>query len=207
MRGVLESRADGDNSRELPLTLTLSPEYRGEGNDPRNADSPDRPQAPADPRAPDAPTPPKAEVVRFEAVDVFVDSGDKPLAAYQVELTAKAGDALLAGLEGGEHAAFRPAPYYDPRALLNNKVIVAAFSTAADLPHGRTRVARLMVQVSGPAEPRFAATLTTAASADGKPIPAAVTASPAAGVPVPDGPPLKLSVPSPTSNPSEGAVP
>ena len=109
--------------------------------------------------------------VRFNAVDVYVDSGDKPLAAYQFEVKAQHGEVLLVGLEGGEPAAFRTAPYYDPSALLQNKVIVAAFSTAPQLPHGRTRVARLMVQVSGPNEPVYDATLSVAGSTDGKPIP------------------------------------
>lgn len=170
------------------------------------------------PNAPDAPGPAsKPEAVRFEALDVFVDSGDNPLAAYQFELTAKTGDALLAGLEGGEHAAFKPAPYYDPRALLQNKVIVAAFSTRPDLPHGRTRVARLMVQVTGAAEPTYRAALTTAASADGKVIRAEVTVAtvPAAAAgpsesPNPPGPSFDASTSShksPTSNASEGVVP
>jgi hypothetical protein len=116
--------------------------------------------------------------VRFEAVHVFVDPGDRPLAAYQFEVTATSGDVKLVGLEGGEHAAFKSPPYYDPQALLNNKVVVAAFSTADDLPHGRTRVATLMVQVAGPAEPDFAGKLQVAASADGKPIDAHLIVTP-----------------------------
>ena len=57
-------------------------------------------------------------------------------------------------------------------------MIVAAFSTAADLPRGRTRVATLMVQITGDAEPAYDAKLVTAASADGKPVPATVTVTP-----------------------------
>jgi hypothetical protein len=45
---------------------------------------------------------------RFRAVDIFVDSTNKPLAAYQLEFTASAG-AKIVGIEGGEHAAFLPA--------------------------------------------------------------------------------------------------
>lgn len=116
--------------------------------------------------------------VRFSAVQVYVDAGQTSLAAYQFEVTARTGNVALVGLEGGDHPAFRSAPYYDTRALLQNKVIVAAFSTAADLPRGRTRVATLMVQITGDAEPIYDAKLVTAGSADGKPIPATVTVTP-----------------------------
>jgi len=154
----------------------------------------------ADQLAPDH----QPDSVRFEAVDVFVDSGDKPLAAYQFELKARSGEVLLAGLEGGEHAAFKAAPYYDTTALLQNKVIVAAFSTAPELPHGRTRVARLMVQVTGPAEPAYDATLSVAGSTDGKPIADAklsIATERADTATAPD-----TSKPSQTPNASEGVV-
>ena len=57
--------------------------------------------------------------VRFITVDVFIDSGDTPLAAYQIDLkaTSDGGRVLLAGIEGGEHAAFATPAFYDARAL------------------------------------------------------------------------------------------
>lgn len=88
--------------------------------------------------------------VRFMAVDVFVDSGAAPLAAWQVEVKLSNG-AKLAGVEGGDSAgAFAAAPTYDPAALMNERVIIAAFSLedAAKLPAGRVRVARLHVQLA-----------------------------------------------------------
>jgi hypothetical protein len=122
---------------------------------------------------------PAAAAVRFGYLDVYVDPGAKPLAAYQVELTPTAGDVVLTGLEGGEHAAFRAAPYYDPAALhaARSRVIVAGFNTGADLPRGRTRVARLHLQITGSAEAAWATKLQVAASSDGKPIDAKVTVS------------------------------
>jgi len=117
---------------------------------------------------------PPAGGVRFEALDVFVDSGAKPLAAWQFELAAERGDVKIVGLEGGEHAAYREPPYYDPAALQNHRIIVAAFNTGRDLPAGRTRVARIHVQVTGP-EPEYAIRLAAAASPDGERIPATVT--------------------------------
>jgi hypothetical protein len=74
-------------------------------------------------------------------VDVLVDSGSKRLGAYQVEVETKG--AMIVGLEGGESKAFAAAPYYDPAALQGHKIVVAAFSTDAELPTGLTRVARL----------------------------------------------------------------
>jgi hypothetical protein len=113
--------------------------------------------------------------VRFEPVDVYVDSGAAPLAAYQFELKATAGRVAIVGLEGGEHPAFKDAPYYDPAALMKDRVVVAAFSTGQDLPQGRTRVARLHMQVTGDEKPAYAVKLVVAASADGKEIPATVS--------------------------------
>jgi hypothetical protein len=113
--------------------------------------------------------------VRFEAVDVYVDSGKSPLAAYQFELAAEVGDMKIVGIEGGEHAAFKEPPYYDPAALMKHRVIIAAFNTGADLPSGKTRVARVHVQVTGDAEPEYVVKLHVAASADGKEIKATTT--------------------------------
>jgi len=123
----------------------------------------------------------------FGAVHVYVDSGDKPLAAYQVEIKAEAGDVALYGIEGGEHPAFKPPPRYDPQALLRQRVVIAAFDTGSDLPAGKTRVATLMVRTAGGEQPRYVAELQAAASADGKAIPATVTLSQPQGTQVPQG--------------------
>jgi hypothetical protein len=87
----------------------------------------------------------RAQRVRFVAVDVYVDAGSAPLAAYQFELTGGA-SAKVVGVEGGENAAFREAPYYDPAALKGGRIIIAAFSTSDNLPVGRTRVATVHFQ-------------------------------------------------------------
>jgi len=114
---------------------------------------------------------------RFAWVDVSIDPRGKPLACYQFELTARDADVTLVGVEGGEHAAFIQPPYYDPHANVQNRIVIAAFNTGADLPRTRTRVARVMVRVSGPRQPKYAATLQVAADSAANKIQAAISTS------------------------------
>lgn len=102
--------------------------------------------------------------VRFLTVDVVIDAGADALAAYQVEITAD-GDASILSVEGGEHPAFNPPPFFDEAALGGGRIRLAAFSTRADLPSGRTRVATLHVRESGAVT--YRARLLAAARADG----------------------------------------
>lgn len=92
-----------------------------------------------------------ARVSRFAAYDVVIDSGNTPLAAYQVVITPRVegGGLTIVGIEGGESAAYSSAPYYDPKAIQNDRVILAAYSTkpGAELPHGKTRVARVHLMI------------------------------------------------------------
>ena len=89
--------------------------------------------------------------IRFCAVDIYVDSKASPLAAYQLEFTVTNGIAKIVGIEGGEHPAFREPPFYDPKAMQHERVILAAFNTGNELPSGKTRVATIHLQVSGSA--------------------------------------------------------
>jgi hypothetical protein len=110
---------------------------------------------------------------RFCAVDIYLDSGSTPLAAYQLEFAATNGAVKIVGIEGGEHPAFRQPPFYDPKALQHERVILASFSTAAAsaLPTGRTRVATVHYQSSDTQAPRFQLKLQTAADAQGAKVP------------------------------------
>ncbi|MBI2926382.1 MAG: hypothetical protein HYY24_11865 [Verrucomicrobia bacterium] len=110
--------------------------------------------------------------IRFRAVDVYVDSKEKPLAAYQLELSAKEGRAKIVGIEGGEHPAFKEPPFYDPKAMQQDRVIIAAFNTspAGKLPKGKTRVATVHVQSIGDGQPEFAVKVETAGTVNGKKI-------------------------------------
>jgi hypothetical protein len=112
------------------------------------------------------------ETIRFRAVDIFIDSKDTPLAAYQLEFLVKTGDAKVVGVEGGEHPAFEDAPFFDPKAIQHERVIIAAFTTvAADkLPEGKTRVATIHLQITGERNPDYAVKLETAATLEGRKI-------------------------------------
>ena len=107
---------------------------------------------------------------RFRAVDIYVDSKGTPLAAYQLEFYATNGVAKIVGIEGGEHAAFREAPFYDPKAIQHERAIIAAFSMASSdkLPTGKTRVVTIHIQVIGAEEPRFELKLQTAGGVNGR---------------------------------------
>jgi len=131
--------------------------------------------------------------VRFVPVHVYLDAGEKSLAAYQFELVgsvparASSGgeeNALrrhyerqikIVGVEGGAHPAFQEAPYYDPAALMNDRIIIAAFNTGRDLPRGRTRIATIHLQILGDAEPHYELKLVTAADAEGQNLTARLT--------------------------------
>lgn len=120
---------------------------------------------------------PRTSQVRFAWVDAYIDPQGQPLAAYQFELTAQGADVMLVGVEGGEHPAYVEPPYYDPKANLHNRIVIAAFNTGDNLPTTKTRVARVMVRVSGAGDPRYSARLEVAASSDAKPISASISVS------------------------------
>jgi len=113
--------------------------------------------------------------VHFTPVHIYLDSGDRPLAAYQFELKATKGRIKIVGVEGGAHAAFKEAPYYDPAALMQDRIIIAAFNTGRDLPTGRIRIATLHLQITGDTQPQYKLEPIVAADADGQEIPADLT--------------------------------
>jgi len=114
-------------------------------------------------------------LVRFMPLDVYLDSGANVLGAYQFELIVTSGNVTIVGVEGSEDPAFRDAPYYDPAALTQDRIIIAAYSMDVSLPTGRVRIATLHLQVTGDVEPEFEMELTVSADAEGEPIPATLT--------------------------------
>jgi hypothetical protein len=120
--------------------------------------------------------------LRDEALDVHVDSGAAPLAAWQVELTEGNGRMTVVGVENGADAAFAEPPYYDRAAVQAgeaDRVIVAAYSLSPEeeLPRGRTRVATVHVRIAGDGEPSYNLRLIAAGDANGRPIAATATLS------------------------------
>jgi hypothetical protein len=130
--------------------------------------------------------PPQEEDLRYEtptrsaftALEIWLETGDRPLAAYQIEMAATAGEVRIVGIEGAvPGSVFAEPPYYDPAAMQSERVIIADFSTAAPgtLPAGRFRIATIHLQVVGDIEPAFETKLIVAADADGKAIEAHIT--------------------------------
>ena len=117
-----------------------------------------------------------AAVVQFRAIDVYVDSDTVPLAAYQLEFSVTNVPATIVGIEGGSHKAFREPPFYDPKAMQQERVIIAAFSTESPehLPSGKTRVATIHIVTTGNTRPVFELKLQAAADSTGKKISATV---------------------------------
>jgi hypothetical protein len=116
-----------------------------------------------------------ASDVRFEAIEIYVDSGATPLAAWQVELTEANGLMRIAGVENGADKAFAAAPHYDRSTVEAgdaDRVIVAAYSLLpeGDLPRGQTRVTTVHVQLAGSGEPQYNLRLVAAGDAAGHPI-------------------------------------
>lgn len=117
---------------------------------------------------------PASRTDHFVAIDIFVDSGPGPLAAYQVDFASP--DVKIVGVEGGDTGPFHAAPYYDERAIQSERVIIGALSTlpAEQLPRGRTRVARIHV-MSTAVTPACTLTLTTAGGTEAERIDASAS--------------------------------
>ena len=64
---------------------------------------------------------------RFMAVDVYVETR-APLAAWQFEISDKAGAIRVVGIENGDAPVFHAAPYYDREAVAGGR---------ADRPDGQ----------------------------------------------------------------------
>lgn len=98
---------------------------------------------------------------RFVAVDLYAETGGKPLAAWQIELVCDPERARIVGVEGpGEQP-----PSYDPAALQGGRIILASFTTDPKPPAGRVFVAR--VHLHETAQAGYSARLMAAATTGG----------------------------------------
>lgn len=108
-------------------------------------------------------------------VKITIDSGDAPLGAYQFQIRDPNDEVQFVGVENGEHPAYRKAPYYDSKEMSrSNRLIVAAYSIADDLPTGPTRVATIHVVYTKPNAPELIVDLVTTTDANGNEIPARI---------------------------------
>lgn len=114
-------------------------------------------------------------ITRFVAIDIRIDPLGQPLGAYQIEFKATQADVQLVGVEGGETQPYKHAPFYDPNALQQSRVVIAAYSTESSLPTTLTRVARLHLQIKGDVAPTYELKLIVAGDKDAKPIDAKAT--------------------------------
>ena len=114
----------------------------------------------------------KASDSPFFSVDLLVEPGGEPLAAWQLAFHDKNGAVRIVGIEGGEHAAFSKAPYFDPQAMAGDRVLLGAYSTDGDLPVADTRVARVHLERLEGAKgaPSFELRLLVAVNARGRPL-------------------------------------
>ena len=116
----------------------------------------------------EAPPPPPQKKASFRALDLWVDAGDSPLAAYQIECNYNPKQVKIVGIEGGEAKAYNPAPYYDRAGKTGGRIIIAAFTIEdEEAPKGRTRVARLHLRVEGEGDADVSLSLVTAARPGG----------------------------------------
>lgn len=113
---------------------------------------------------------------RFTWVDVVIDTKGKALAAYQFEMKAVHGQVRIVGIEGNDKLPFRDPPFYDAKAIQQDRVILADYTTVggSKLPMGKVRVATVHVEVLGEGIPEYGVKLTSAAGPDGEAIDAEI---------------------------------
>jgi hypothetical protein len=113
---------------------------------------------------------------RFAVYDLYISPKVEPLAAYQIKIKATTGNVKIISVEGGEHSAFKEAPFFDPKAIQKGTIKLAAFSTkeAAELPARQTRVASIHIQTDRTDEVPFDLDLQVVATTNGRPIGAKV---------------------------------
>lgn len=108
------------------------------------------------------------QAIDFGWIKVYLDPRGRPLAAWQLEVVVEGGGRIV-GIEGGSHPAFAEPPHYDPKAMQNERAILAAFDTDAgpNLPKTRFRVATVMVATRGEVLPECTVKFSTAATVGG----------------------------------------
>ena len=135
------------------LVVFLIPTFASAEEEPEVPKAPKKPEATERSGESEDPDEPRKTTIRFRPVDVFLDSGDARLAAYQVEVRYDRSQIKIVGVEGAdaeEAEGFNPPPYFDRKGMDAGRIVIAAFVTDDLLaPAGRTRVATLHLRVEG----------------------------------------------------------
>ena len=120
-----------------------------------------------------------SSAAEFAVFDVYVDTGGEPMAAYQLKISDEHAAVKIISVEGGDHASFREAPRFDPKAIQRDVIKIAAFSLDAmnKLPSGRVRIASLHVEIGPGLTPEWKAVVEAAARPGGEKIAAEVSIS------------------------------
>ena len=109
--------------------------------------------------------------IHFTSVDIWVNSGEEALAAYQTEIVYDKNKIIVVGIEGGEKNGFKRAPFYDLKGMKSGRIIIASFiKNKQNALNGKARIARLHLQVSGEKYNDFSIKLMAAANVKGEKI-------------------------------------
>jgi hypothetical protein len=100
--------------------------------------------------------------LRFVTVEVYAQTKDRPLAAWQIEVECDPARAKIVGVEGNGE---KP-PYYDSAALQGGRIILASFTMEPHPPAGRVLVARVHLEETGRTD--YSVKLMAAASPGGE---------------------------------------
>ena len=88
--------------------------------------------------------------VRFKTANLVINTNNKPLAAYQVELLYDKERVTIVGLEGGTIDGFDEPPFYDRIGMEDGRIILAAFILDdSKAPKGEICVSRIHLRVAG----------------------------------------------------------
>jgi hypothetical protein len=110
-----------------------------------------------------------ATAAEFAVYDIFLDPDGNSLAAYQIKIWDRNAAIKIISVEGGEHTAFKDAPFFDPKAIQRNIIKLASFrvGTTETLPKSKTRIASLHVEIGPGLKPDLAVRLEAAARPGG----------------------------------------
>ena len=108
---------------------------------------------------------------KFEVVNIYIDSQENALVAYQIELTYDE-DIEIVSIEAGQTKAFTHAPFYQKTPKNKGKLVLASFTTKDEIaPKGMNKFCSIHIRYTGKNELRIKTLVKAAAKAGGEKIP------------------------------------